>query len=66
MRLRHKMVGVHLEESLYDLLWQVSKEEAQTNSTFMRSLLLQDLQRRGMIPPEVMLILSGGPSSRQT
>lgn len=53
------MVGVHMEQVLEQLLWDVAQESGETNSSYMRGLLLRDLAQRDKIPPGVLLMLTG-------
>ena len=61
MPIKDKMVGVHLEKPLYDLLWSIVQERGEKSaSSYLRGLFLTDMQRAKRIPDEVLLVLAGG------
>jgi hypothetical protein len=50
---------INIEPTLYELLQGVLNAENVSASSFMRSLLVAELNRRGLLTEEVMLTILG-------
>jgi predicted DNA-binding ribbon-helix-helix protein len=60
---RDRQIMVNIENTFYEVLQELANKENNSISGFVRSLIIQDLRRKGLIDDGVIFLVTIGKTS---